>query len=145
LAKALLVFGAAAGCASARPEGAGTGESPAIRNLTGIVTCRERTVLARDVMVRLELLDVSGKDGPTRTVVMQEIEPAGRQFPIPFVIPYNQGTIDPERTYALRVRVYQGRHVLFRNTAVYNVITNGVRNNIEVVVESAPGSGGGPR
>jgi len=139
---AALVLAAISGCAAGHPDAAGTGEVTVSRRLTGIVTYRERISLPRDVWIRVELLDVSGKDGPPRTIALQEIEPAGRQLPIPFDIPYRPAIIDPERAYAIRVKIFQGRRILFVNASTYNVITNGVRNNIEVVVESVPGTGG---
>lgn len=142
MARAALVLAAISGCAASNPDAAGTGEGTVSRRLTGIVTYRERITLPRDVWIRVELLDVSGKDGPPRTIALQEIEPAGRQLPIPFDIPYSPAIIDPERAYAIRVKIFQGRRVLFVNASTSHVITNGVRNNIEVVVEPAPGAGG---
>jgi len=142
LAWAALVLAAISGCAAGHPDAAGTGEGTVSRRLTGIITYRERIPLPRDVWIRLELLDVSGKDGPPRTIALQEFESAGRQLPIPFDIPYRPAIIDPERAYAIRVKIFQGRRILFVNASTDHVITNGVRNNIEVVVESVPGTGG---
>ena len=141
-----LLFAALFGCAASNSEAPAGGNGTVIRWLTGTVTFRERIPLPREVYIRVELMDVSGKDGPPRTVAMQEIAPAvGRQLPVPFEISYLPAIIDPERTYALLVKIFQGRNVLFANTTGVNVITNGVRNNVEVVVEPVPASDGGSR
>jgi uncharacterized lipoprotein YbaY len=42
------------------------------------------------------------------------------------------------------VRVTQGNRLLFKNLTVYMVITNGIKSNLDVVVEPVPGSGGDP-
>ena len=140
-----LALAVVSGCAANHPDASGTGERTGVIWLSGIVTFRERKTLPRDAMIRVELMDVSGKDGPSRTIAMLEIAPEGRQPPIPFEISYNPAIIDPDRAYALRVKIFQGRRILFVNASANNVITNGVRSNVEVVVESVIGSDGGSR
>jgi putative lipoprotein len=137
LAVSVLVLSALSGCAAIHPSGAG--EGPTGATLTGIVTSRVRMVLPRDVMMRVELADISRQNAPPRTISLREIWPDGRQLPIPFEIPYGPAAIDPGRTYALLVKITQGRRILYENTAAHIVITNGVRSNIEVVVEPVPG------
>jgi len=143
--RAALVLAVVSGCAENFPHASGEKEGTAGRRLTGIVTCLEKKVLPRDVLVRVELLDVSGKDGPPRTIAMQEILTGGRQFPIPFDIPYRTAIIDPERAYGLRVKIFDGRNILFSNATPHRVITNGLRSNVDVAVEPVSGSGGGSR
>jgi uncharacterized lipoprotein YbaY len=107
-----------------------------------MVTCRVRTVLPADAYVQVELVDISRRDAPARTISMKEILLEGRQVPIPFSIAYGPSAIDPTHTYAVQVRIVAGQRMLFVNTSTYKVLTNGVRSNVEVVVEPIPGSGG---
>ncbi|MHB1011467.1 MAG: YbaY family lipoprotein [Desulfobacteria bacterium] len=107
--------------------------------MTGTVTYRGRMILPVDALIRLDLVDISRQGAPALTIGLQEIETGGRQVPIPFEIGYRAGNIDPTRTYAVQARILQGRRLLFTNTNTYKVITNGVVNNIEVVVEQTPG------
>jgi len=139
---AALLLATASGCASNLPAPADGGQGKASANLTGMVTCRVRTVLPPDAYVQVELVDISRQDAPGRTIAMKEIAPEGRQFPLPFSIAYGPGAIDPTHTYAVTVRIVAGQRLLFVNNSVYPVLTNGVRSNVEVVVESIPGSGG---
>jgi len=131
------------GCASHQRPSDGEGQ-PASARVTGMVTSRVRTVLPQDALVQLELADISRVGAPGRTVALREIWTGGRQFPIPFDIPYSSAAIDSDRSYAVQVRVTQGNRLLFKNLTVYMVITNGIKSNLEVVVEPVPGSGGDP-
>ena len=131
------------GCASHQRPSDGEGQ-PAGARVTGMVTSRVRTVLPQDALVQLELADISRVGAPGRTVALREIWTGGRQFPIPFDIPYSSAAIDSDRSYAVQVRVTQGNRLLFKNLTVYMVITNGIKSNLEVVVEPVPGSGGDP-
>ena len=129
------------GCASHQRPSDGEGQ-PAGARVTGMVTSRVRTVLPQDALLQVELADISRLDAPGRTVALREIWTGGRQFPIPFDIPYSSAAIDSDRRYAVQVRVTQGNRLLFKNLTVYMVITNGIKSNLEVVVEPVPGSGG---
>ena len=129
------------GCASHQRPSDGEGQ-PAGAGVTGMVTSRVRTVLPQDALLQVELADISRLDAPGRTVALREIWTGGRQFPIPFDIPYSSAAIDDNRRYAVQVRVTQGNRLLFKNLAVYMVITNGINSNLDVVVEPFTGSGG---
>jgi len=138
LAVSVLVLSALSGCAASHPSGDREGTAGA--TLTGIVTSQARMVLPRDVLMRVELVDISRKDAPPRTISLREIWPEGRQFPISFELPYAPTAIDSGLPYALQVKITQGRRLLFENAAPCPVITNGVRSNIEVVVKPFTGS-----
>jgi len=135
----VLLVTVAAGCASYQRIAAATELQQGIARLTGTVTYRVRMILPVDALIRLDLVDISRQGAPALTIGLQEIETGGRQAPIPFEIGYRAGNIDPTHTYAVQARILQGRRLLFTNTNTYKVITNGVVNNIEVVVEQMPG------
>ena len=107
--------------------------------MTGTVTYRVRMILPVDALVRVDLVDISRQDAPALTIGLQEIETGGRQVPIPFEIGYRPAKIDQTHAYAVQARILQGGRLLFTNTIIYKVITNGVVSNIEVVVEQIPG------
>jgi len=138
------LLAAVSGCASYQRPSDGEGQ-PASARVTGMVASSVRTILPQDALLQVELADISRVGAPGRTVALREIWTGGRQFPIPFEIPYSSEAIDGDRSYAVQVRITQGNRLLFKNVAVYRVITNGIRSNVEVIVEPAPGSGGGAR
>lgn len=116
-----------------------------IARVSGTVTCRARIILPPDAYLRVELVDISRQGTPARTIAMREIQLGGRQAPIPFEITYNPATIDQGHTYAVQARILRGARLLFANDVVYKVLTNGVRSNVEVVVEPVPAPGGTSR
>ena len=136
-----LLLATASGCASILPAPEDMGQGQASAKLTGTVTCRVRVVLPPDAYVLVELVDISRRDAPARIIAIQEILLQGRQVPIPFEIAYGPATIDPSHTYAVQARILAGQRMLFVNTYTYKVLTNGVRSNVEVVIEPIHGSG----
>ena len=128
----------AACCASYHKDMADIGSQQGVARVTGTVTYRVRMILPVDALVRVDLVDISRPGAPALTIGLQEIETRGRQAPIPFEIAYKTAIIDPTHTYAVQAHILQGRRLLFANTTTYTVITNGVVNNIEVVVEQVP-------
>ena len=135
----VLLVTVAAGCASYQKHTADIGSQQGVARVTGTVTYRVRMILPTDALVRVDLVDISRQGAPALTIGLQEIETGGRQVPIPFEIVYRPANIDPTHTYAVQARILQGGRLLFTNTTTYKVITNGVVNNIEVVVEQMPG------
>jgi len=123
------------GCASSHQHPTDDGRQQVSARLTGTVTYRVRMVLPPNALIRVELVDISRRDGPALTIGLQEIETGGRQVPVPFEIPYSPATIDPGRTYAVQARILLGNRLLFINTSTYRVLTNGVRYDVEVIVE----------
>jgi putative lipoprotein len=128
----------AAACVSHQKNTAPNESQQGVARVTGTVTYRVRMILPTDALVRVDLVDISRQGAPALTIGLQEIETGGRQVPIPFEIGYRVGNIDPTHTYAVQARILQGRRLLFSSTNTYNVITNGVVGNIEVVVEQGP-------
>jgi putative lipoprotein len=129
----------AAGCASNQRNTAATESQQGVAQVTGTVTYRVRMILPADAVVRVDLVDISRQGAPALTIGLQEIETRGQQVPIPFEIVYKPADIDPMHTYAVQARILLGGRPFFTNTTTYNVITNGVVINIEVVVEQMPG------
>ena len=135
----ILLTMVAAGCASYQRNTAATESQQGVARVAGTVTYRVRMILPVDALVRVDLVDISRQGAPALIIGLQEIETGGRQVPIPFEIVYRPANIDPTHTYAVQARILQGGRLLFTNTTTYKVITNGVVNNIEVVVEQMPG------
>jgi len=128
----------AAGCASYQKDMADIGSQQGVARVTGTVTYRIRMVLPTDALIRVDLVDISRPGAPALTIGLQEIETGGRQVPIPFDIGYRPTDIDPTHTYAVQARILQGRRLLFANATTYKVITNGIVQNIEILVEQMP-------
>jgi putative lipoprotein len=102
--------------------------------VTGTITYRERVALRTDALAVIQLQDVSRVDAPGLVIGEQRIDSPG-QVPIRFQIRYNPARIDPERTYAISARIFQGDRLLFINDTTYRVITRGNPTQIEMTLQ----------
>ena len=104
--------------------------------VTGTITYRERVALRTDAVAVIQLQDVSRADAPGLVIGEQRIDAPG-QVPIRFQIRYDPARIDPDRTYAVSARIFQGDRLLFISDAAYRVITGGNPTQIEMVLRLA--------
>jgi uncharacterized lipoprotein YbaY len=104
--------------------------------LEGVVTYRQRITLSPDAVVEVTLQDVSRADAPAVVIASQTIETQGMQVPIPFVLEYDPGVIDPRMTYSVSARITENGQLTWISTSMYSVLTRGApSNNIEIIVE----------
>jgi heat shock protein HslJ/uncharacterized lipoprotein YbaY len=139
----LALLAAAALCTGAQgsslsPEGPEGTADPA--RIKGTVVYGETTVLPADAIVRVRLEIAAAPERPARLVAMIAVPTEGRQFPIPFEVPYKAADIQSEKRYFIRVSVTSGVQTIFASRMPYAVITKGAPTNIEVQLQPA-GSG----
>jgi uncharacterized lipoprotein YbaY len=71
------------------------------------------------------LQDVSVADAPAMVLSSQTIELTDQEFPIPFELPYELGSIVENHTYSVAARVEAGGDLLMISDTMTPVITNG--------------------
>jgi putative lipoprotein len=71
------------------------------------------------------LQDVSVADAPAMVLSSQTIELTDQEFPIPFDLPYELGSIVENHTYSVAARVEAGGDLLMISDTMTPVITNG--------------------
>ena len=105
--------------------------------LAGSVTYRERMALPAGAVVHVALLDVSLVGTPARVIAAQEIRPTS-QVPVPFVLEYDRGEIDPAYRYGLRATISgaDGR-VLWANVTTEPVFREGAPDEVTLVLQRA--------
>jgi putative lipoprotein len=126
-----------AGCAT-------RADSPPARPalVTGVITYRLRLALPEDAMIRVSLHHVSEPTARPILIARTTIAARGRQAPIPFAVPYDQGRIDPAASYALEVRIEVDGHPVFVTPRPFPVITRGQpTTGIEILVAPPTRSG----
>ena len=97
VAPVLLALGQLASCAG-RPN-----LPPPANWVSGHVTYRERMALPADAELRVSLIDASRQDSAAQ-VADTVIRADGRQVPLPFVLRFDPGRIEPgDRTGLMRV------------------------------------------
>lgn len=131
LATTLVLAAFTGGCASEDVP-------PALDELNGTVTYRQRIALPDDAVVHVRLLDVSRADAPSLVLSEQDIETKGRQVPIPFAVHYDPAMIDPRLSYAVDAKILVNGQIRWVNTARVRVLTFGApKDAVEVVVTPA--------
>lgn len=83
------------------------------------------------------LQDVSVADAPAMVLSSQTIELTDQEFPIPFELPYELGSIVENHTYSVAARVEAGGDLLMISDTMTPVITNDApTSGVEVVLIS---------
>jgi uncharacterized lipoprotein YbaY/membrane-bound inhibitor of C-type lysozyme len=108
----------------------------AMKTLTGTVTYLPRVALPENAVVQVQLQDVSMQDVAATVLAEQIIETNAQQIPIPFALSYDEGVLEPNRSYALSVRITVDDELYWINTAQVRVLGEGYpSDNVEVRVE----------
>ncbi|NJD61185.1 MAG: hypothetical protein FIA93_00500 [Deltaproteobacteria bacterium] len=140
VAAAICVVGAGSPEAFASPPaGKSFRPLPGAPVVTGTVSLgktpsHEQAPLPGMAMVRVELLDISGKNPLASPLGEDTIWAATGKLPIDFRIAYDPSRVDPSHVYIVRARVMEGEKVLFLNTTPYYVLTRGAPSNIDIIV-----------
>jgi putative lipoprotein len=104
--------------------------------ITGTVSCRERSALPSGAVVNVRLQDVSLQDAPAKLVSEVNIHTAGKQIPFHFRLPYASVDIDPSHSYAVSATIQADGKLLFISTTSYPVITRGAPRTVSIIVSS---------
>ncbi len=121
------------GCASPPPP---PPQAPAMEQVTGTVTYRERIALPPTAVVRVQLADVSRMDAMADVVDEQVIRADGRQVPISFELSYDPAKIVAAHSYAVLARIEVDGQLRFISDRRYSVITQGAPNHAELVLRA---------
>jgi putative lipoprotein len=139
----MLAATASAGLATGCAGQAGMTE-PAVSEVSGTVTYRQRMALPPDAVIRVRLADVSRQDAPADVVAEIDVPAAGRQVPVPFRLTFPASRIDPAHTYSVSARILIEGRLSMISTTFNPVLTRGAPDRVEIVVSpvNAPPDGG---
>jgi putative lipoprotein len=112
-----------------------------LRELSGVVTYRERMALPPDSKVTVTLVGTNHSSSETLIIAEEIVEPTG-QVPIPFVLQYDANAIRPEEGYGIRA-VIEDQHgeTLWATTEPYPIADLDNPEELEILVyrpESQP-------
>lgn len=107
-------------------------------SIRGTVSYRERMALPPSATVTVQLIDVS-RAGASFSIIAETTPLPGRNVPIPYVIRYNDRDIRPNRRYALRAEIRDGRRLLFTTTQNHPILNNR-RETTDLMLERAGAS-----
>lgn len=112
-----------------------------IATIEGTALYRERIALKPDMVLEVELLDISRPDTPSERLASFRIRP--QSLPIPFVLHYDTSLIDPRHRYAVSARLLRNSKTVFRSDTVHPVLTAGGGDKVAVMMVST--TAGSPR
>lgn len=109
-------------------------DAPPAGTITGVVTTDVPTQLDPNAALYVDFR-VAGTTGDPIVTISETL--AGKQFPIPFSVPFDPATIDMNGDYVVGARIMLGDQVLYASTAGVPVITKGAPTT-DVVVNIPP-------
>ena len=109
----------------------------------GMATYLERIALPANAVFEVSLEDVSRAGAPGELIARVRNEQPGNP-PIPFVIAYDAGRINPSHSYAVRARILVGDRLWFTTDENYPVLTRGRGSDVQLLLRrgNAPGPTG---
>jgi putative lipoprotein len=116
------------------PLGEGTKAEGSVK---GTALYRERMALPPDAVFEATLEDVSKADAPTEVIGRVRLDGPGNP-PIHFEIRYDTSRIDPNHRYAVRGRIIVGGKLFFSTDQLYQVLTAGHGNDVELLLRRVP-------
>jgi putative lipoprotein len=99
------------------------------KTLTGTVTYLLRVALPENAVLQIQLQDVSLQDVAATVLAEQTIETKGQQVPIPFSLSYDVAKLEPNRIYALSVRITVAGKLRWINDEQVRVLSGGYPSN----------------
>ena len=111
--------------------------------VSGTVAYRERIAMPENALLTMQLQDVSLADAPAKVIAEQKFTFAGNQVPLPFELHYDSTKIDPKHMYALSARITVNEQLMFMNTTMYRVITQGNPVKADILLQMVEGQTSG--
>ena len=110
-----------------------------ISPVRGTATYRERIALPTNAVFEATLEDVSQADAQSELIARVQNEQPGNP-PIPFVIAFDAGRINPGHRYAVRARILVDDRVWFTTSQNYPVLTPGRGGDLQLLLRRASGT-----
>jgi putative lipoprotein len=105
----------------------------------GTATYRERIVLPANAIFEATLEDVTRADAQSDLIARVQNEQPGNP-PIPFVIAFDAGRINPSHSYVVRARILVDDRVWFTTNQNYPVLTTGRVSDLQLLLRRASGT-----
>jgi putative lipoprotein len=104
--------------------------------IDGSVNSSERIALPDDVMLTVELLDVSKADANAARLARLSLPGGGRQLPLLFELPYYLADIQPSHRYSVRATLTRtGGEFLYTTGQPAAVLTQGAGKQVQLVLQ----------
>jgi uncharacterized lipoprotein YbaY len=106
-----------------------------MNSVSGTLSTHVPVKLSPDAVAYVRLADVTDGAVNSKTVVQQEIHSPDGSLPTSFDLVYNEKRINPNRDYAVDVRIVDRGELLLMSGHEQPVITNGNANSVAMTLE----------
>ncbi len=103
------------------------------QEVTGVVTSRGKSVLPKDAVISVRILDATTPKGPN-SVIAQRTARIPHQLPIPFDLIVKGGSFNARHNYVLQAVITRKGRQIWRNAEVNPVLTNGSATEFVVLM-----------
>jgi uncharacterized lipoprotein YbaY len=107
---------------------------PAVGNVTGTVTYRQRVALPPSAVVLVHLQDVYLPDAPSPFLAEYKTTLGSRKVPIPFTLMFDPTKIDPKHPYVIEASILVHDKLWFTNDTAYFVLTQGHPAKVDMIL-----------
>ena len=111
---------------------------PATVAISGRITYPEKVALAPNVVVQVQVVDVSRADVPATIVATTEVHPGGKQIPIPYRIDVKRSEFRPGRRYQVSVRITEGKVLRFITKVAHPLDIDRLPARFDILVNAVP-------
>ena len=124
--------------ASPAPTPAVRPAEPAAVLISGSITYPEKVALAPNVVVQIQVVDVSRADAPATVVASTELHPAGKQIPIAYRLDVKRSEFRPGRRYQVNVRITEGKVLRFITKTAHPLDIDRLPARFDILVNAVP-------
>jgi putative lipoprotein len=103
------------------------------RSVSGTASYRERIALPANAVLEVSLEEVAPRGAPTGLIARVRNEQPGNP-PIPFMISYDPGRINPNRSYVVRGRILVDEQEWFATQQAYPILTGGRGSDVQILL-----------
>ena len=122
--------------ASPAPSPAVAPAEPAAVVLSGTITYPEKVALAPNVVVQIQVVDVSRADAPAMVVASTEVLPGGKQIPIAYRLAVKRSAFRPDRRYQVNVRITEGKVLRFITKVAHPLDIDRLPSRFDILVNA---------
>ena len=115
-------------------SGGDTNQQPETGIVRGSIKSLQRIVLPRNSNITVRLIQLSGQDANATTIVEQQVNSLGQQFPIPFELKFDPSQINTRRRYAVQAEISINGRITYVSDKNYEVLTRGNPSEVEITV-----------
>lgn len=109
---------------------------PAPVVINGHITYPEKVAMAPNVVVTIQVVDVSRADAPAVVVATTELYPEGKQIPLSFRLSAKRSAFAKGRRYQVNVRITEGKVLRFITKQAHPLDIDNLPSRFDIVVNA---------